>query len=142
MVQVSLLLQARARGLRLHIDGERLVIRGPRGEDALAKELLANKAAIVRLLRERPELASVDSFTAEAMQSFEGSTVVDEGDCASASSDPRNRPPARCFNCGHTTWWRRRAASHWTCRRCVEPAPWLCDLVFWPEQTSEEERDE
>ena len=40
---VPLLAEARAAGLALRADGERLVIRGPRECEALAKKLLAHR---------------------------------------------------------------------------------------------------
>ena len=43
---VPLLAEARAAGLRLRTDGERLVIRGPRVAEPIAKALLAHKATI------------------------------------------------------------------------------------------------
>ncbi len=54
MVGVSVLLtEAVAAGLAVHVDGDRLVVRGPRKCVALAKELLARKLEVMTLLNSR-----------------------------------------------------------------------------------------
>ena len=47
---VALLAEARAAGLTVQADGDRLVIRGPRRCDALARSILAHKADVMALL--------------------------------------------------------------------------------------------
>ncbi len=49
---LTLLRQARAAGLAVRADGERLTVRGPRSWAGLAEALLAQKAEIVALLTE------------------------------------------------------------------------------------------
>jgi hypothetical protein len=51
---VVLLEEARARGLEVRADGDRLVMRGPRSAEALVRQLLAHKVALVRLLSAPP----------------------------------------------------------------------------------------
>ena len=47
---VSLLDEARAAGIDLRIDGERLVVRGPRSAEAMARRLLARKSEVMALM--------------------------------------------------------------------------------------------
>jgi hypothetical protein len=51
MVGMTLLDLARDSGLSLRLAGDRLVIRGPRRAEAVARELLARKAEVVALLK-------------------------------------------------------------------------------------------
>ncbi len=53
MVGLTLLSEARAAGLIVSADGDRLVVRGPRSADAVARLLLANKAAVMAALAEK-----------------------------------------------------------------------------------------
>jgi hypothetical protein len=48
---ITLILEAEAAGLSVQVDGDRLVIRGPRSADAIARRLLAEKPAVVAALR-------------------------------------------------------------------------------------------
>ena len=50
MEGLDLLLRAQAAGLDVSVDGDSLVIRGPRSADALALSLLAHKADLLTLL--------------------------------------------------------------------------------------------
>jgi hypothetical protein len=51
---VVLLEEALVRGLEVCADGDRLVVRGPRSAEALAQQLLAHKADLLRLLSAPP----------------------------------------------------------------------------------------
>lgn len=46
----TLLAEAQAAGLKVRTDGDRLVVRGPRTAEALAKALLARKGEVVAML--------------------------------------------------------------------------------------------
>ncbi len=48
---LALLRTAAAAGLTVHLDGERLVIRGPRSADAIARQLISHKPAVVAAIR-------------------------------------------------------------------------------------------
>jgi hypothetical protein len=50
VVGVSLLDEAAAAGVDLRIDGERLVVRGPRSAEAVAQRLLARKSEVMALM--------------------------------------------------------------------------------------------
>jgi hypothetical protein len=49
---LALLTEARAAGLRVRVEGDRLIIRGPRSQEALAKRLLSRKAELMPVLRQ------------------------------------------------------------------------------------------
>ena len=54
MAALKLIEEARSAGLRLRFEGDRLVIRGPKSAEPIAKALLDRKAEILPFLRERP----------------------------------------------------------------------------------------
>ena len=50
MESIRLMDEATAAGMTIHLDGESLVVRGPRSAERLAKEQLSRKSEIIRLL--------------------------------------------------------------------------------------------
>ena len=56
---VDLILEAKAAGLSVALDGDRLVIRGPRSADAVARKLITNKPAVVVAMRWRDTVVTV-----------------------------------------------------------------------------------
>jgi hypothetical protein len=48
---ITLLLEAQAAGLSVRVDGDKLIIRGPRSAELIARRLLAYKPAVVAALR-------------------------------------------------------------------------------------------
>jgi hypothetical protein len=58
---IGLLDRARAAGLSITTDGDRLTIRGPRRADALARELIARKVEVMAELTEAAPAAESDS---------------------------------------------------------------------------------
>jgi hypothetical protein len=54
MVGVTLLVEAQAAGLTVSAEDDRLVIRGPKSAEPLALRLLAQKAEVLRALRQAP----------------------------------------------------------------------------------------
>ncbi len=50
MVAVSLLQEAEAAGLTVRVDGDRLVVRGPKSAGAIAERLLDRKAEVIEAL--------------------------------------------------------------------------------------------
>lgn len=60
MDRLTLLARATAAGLTVTADGDRLVIRGPKGADAIARDLIAQKPAVLAALAaEPPEAVAV-----------------------------------------------------------------------------------
>ncbi len=51
MASIDLLEEARAKGLEIRIDGEQLVVRGPRAARPVAEALLASKTEILAAIR-------------------------------------------------------------------------------------------
>ena len=51
MVGVELLAQAKGAGLEVKAEGNRLILRGPRSAEALAKNILAHKDQVIALLQ-------------------------------------------------------------------------------------------
>jgi hypothetical protein len=49
---LTLIRQARSVGLSVHLDGDRLVVRGPKSAGEIAKRLLENKPLVVAALKE------------------------------------------------------------------------------------------
>jgi hypothetical protein len=59
---VALLTDAHAAGLQIHMDGEQLIIRGPRRLTSLAQRLLSHKEEILRALEWWAERAAITEF--------------------------------------------------------------------------------
>jgi hypothetical protein len=83
----ELLAEARAVGVSVFLDGERLVIRGPRSAEGLGRQLLGRKAEVAPLLQaEAPagwDQAKADAVLAEAL------ALVDAA--AAGAADVRRR---------------------------------------------------
>ena len=52
---VELLESARAAGLEVHLDGDRLVIRGPKTAEPIARQLLRTKTVVLEAIQGRPD---------------------------------------------------------------------------------------
>jgi hypothetical protein len=109
---LSLLHLAAATGLKVHAEGDRLVIRGPKRAESIARSLLAAKCAV---------MAAIDQ------QAIVGRPMPPPG-------------TAVCRACGRTRWWRpidqpvddtlpASPAAGWTCGACHWPSPAL--QVVW-----------
>src|SRR5262245_8967692 len=72
---VRLLARARAAGLVVRLDGERIVVRGNRHLGGLATEVLSQKAAVVTALRAEVGVTTASRDVVEAV--FPGATVVE-----------------------------------------------------------------
>jgi hypothetical protein len=53
---IALVLEAQAAGLSIRLEGDRLVVHGPKSADAVARRLLAHKAVVVAALQETERL--------------------------------------------------------------------------------------
>jgi len=65
---VKLLEEARAAGLRVRAEGDRLIVRGPKSAEPVAKALLAKKAEVLALLHRQPDYRSLYRQAGEAVQ--------------------------------------------------------------------------
>ena len=63
---LALLTEARRAGLRVALDGERLVIRGPRRAEPIARRLMEAKPAVVGALRGTAEAVRIHSRILDA----------------------------------------------------------------------------
>jgi len=121
--RMRLLAQAREAGLTVQVEGDKLVVRGPRRLEALAWEVLAQKPDVIAALH-----AERNHAVAKVMEVFPGSRVV-------AESQPAEWPPpgswriekrqhwelpeselGPCYACGEQAW--ERGDGVWVCRRC------------------------
>ena len=102
---LAMLDAARAAGLTVAVQGDKLVVRGPRAAAAIAAELCANKAEIVALLQSGPpaEPLALD---------------VDPDGWPRNSLDPSKLTP--CQSCGDVfCWWD--IAGRQRCLKCDPP---------------------
>lgn len=65
---VKLLEEARAAGLRVRAQGDRLIVRGPKSAEPVAKALLAKKAEVLALLHQHPDYRSLYMQVAGAVE--------------------------------------------------------------------------
>ena len=109
MDRVTLLDRARHGGLAILLDGDRLVVRGPKRLETLAREVLAHKAAVVAALE--AEVA----WRAEAMRGqvqaglplrFLAACAVDSnlGSCLSCGDPVAELYGVRCAPCREAAW--------------------------------------
>ena len=88
---LTILSEGRAAGLTILADGDRLMIRGPRSADAVARLLLAHKAVVMAAL------------------------AADDG--SSCVSDEATEPGTACPRCGSLEQWQD-ALGRQRCGRC------------------------
>jgi hypothetical protein len=97
-----------AAGLSVHMDGGKLVIRGPRSADRIARALLEHKAEVVAQLRTanwelRPDTRGRLGFQSpDAPVPFPAWEDLPEHS-KSALADPT---AGACWWCGRREWWR------------------------------------
>ena len=108
----TLLDSARAAGVTMRLDGERLIVRGPKSAETLAKSILAQKAAVVACLLVAPKTTD------------ESSNATATPRCVPNESQRAMPPPTaeRCFCCGQRRWWRSVFGSHLICATCHPPS--------------------
>jgi hypothetical protein len=100
MDSVTLLAEARKAGLEVTTDGERLIVRGPKQAEPVARQLLAHKAEVMAVLQEAP----VDACATPAPLGKVG------------------RHGAPCPQCGDTWQWPTTAGA-WVCSWCFVGDP-------------------
>jgi len=102
---LMLLNEARAVGLVVLADGDRLVVRGPRSADAVARRLLEHKAEVMRALA-TPAAAEIPAVAASMYHQDA------PGDCEEILDV---LPP--CPTCGSLDLWQT-IAGNWRCQHC------------------------
>lgn len=155
---MTLLKNARAAGLRVTADGDRLVVRGPRSEEPVAAQLLANKQLVMTALRAGIGVArgegqvrgpAPEPITDALCSAWEGAglgtlTVAHSGERPPPAKDPFHipglvgrggpyGPPNPCYCCRHTRWFTTVASGrrNWQCLACHPPGYELADMVKW-----------
>ncbi len=88
---LSLLEEASAAGLKVRRDGDRLVVRGPRDAEALARELLSHKAAVFTALGQRPD---------DACHFCGGPTLAELSQEATRAATDVENPARRVYSTG------------------------------------------
>lgn len=83
---VALIREAEAAGLAVHLDGDRLVVRGPRSAEAAAQRLIANKPAVVAALSGGGPVAPAIGQAVETR--------------------PLKKSDGPCYWCGRRDWWQ------------------------------------
>jgi hypothetical protein len=116
---LTLLSEGRAAGLTVTVDGDRLVIRGPKSADAVARRLLAHKAVILAAL------AAGNGGGAPAIPEVVNVVEMPDFDSLPLPGDP-------CLRCGSLEkWWDILGGEH--CQQCqratLDKALQLADLA-------------
>lgn len=127
---LTLLRRARLAGLRVTVRNGKLVVRGPRNREAVALELLAHKAEVVRaLMRSSSDSWQDDcSLTADLF----GVRTLDD----LVAMGPVARARGQCFACGGNALWRLRGGGDWICTSCHPPQPRRADIEVWEPEAS------
>jgi hypothetical protein len=121
---LDLLAEARGAGLIVLAGGDRLIIRGPKSADAMARRLLAHKAVV---------LAALTTGNGNTTPTNPGriGSCVDAGPCP---WDEATEPGQACPRCGSLEkWWDILGGEH--CQQCehatLERALRLADRAAW-----------
>ena len=127
MDSLSLLLRAWMAGLDVEARGDRLVVRGRRSQEPLARELLDHKSEVLAELEgmdEGPWPQETCPLTADV---FSIRTLNDLEQLGSGEA-----PPGACYACGRAAWWRLKSGSgDWICTRCHPPQPRRPEIETW-----------
>ena len=135
MEGITLLERARTAGLRVHADGETLIIRGPRQAEHVALELLQHKAEVLRQLRgwstPEPEAQNLLAWASElAEQALELSTPVEYVEA-----------PARHVTTDRVSWYASRYLRTVVEARHHQQNPSLCSGQWTPEWWQERQQE-
>lgn len=118
MVGRELLRQARAAGLTVWAEGDRVRARGPRRLEPLVYQLIDRQAEVLAAL------ASENAFTREVLETFDGE-LVDSDEPGSTVpffiADP-TVPVRACNGCKGRGFHKVRGGPEWVCDRC-HPGP-------------------
>jgi len=107
-----LLEEARAAGLTVEADGDRLVVRGPRERGALVRRLLADKAAVLAGLADEQEAEVAWRVAVMAAH------IPATGTIPVLVARPNQAGPPDCLGCGDPM----EAGQRFKCRACAEAA--------------------
>ena len=80
MVGVTLLAEARAAGLEVRAESERLIVRGPSSAEALARRLLDNKPTVFVELEAEQAWATVEAIATEGRRRWMRAEQLEQSD--------------------------------------------------------------
>lgn len=101
MVGLELLAQATTAGLDVTAAGERLIVRGPRSAEAIARRLLAHKADVLAALDTRRNRTPAELLAAGTTQASNNAAATQPGaSCEAGSGLPAVQSAPRCRRCG------------------------------------------
>ncbi len=98
----ALLRQAEEAGLTVGVDGNELVIRGPRRAGWIARRLLARKAVVIEALRGRPPGLDTLQTRARRLRGQDGTV----GETPLPGHRAHAHAPSACPWCRGFAWWR------------------------------------
>ena len=129
---LTLLHQAKQAGLVVRAEHDRLIIRGPRSKESLARQLLDHKVEVLAALGEGVPAASADGGpwpVDTCLLSAEAFSVRTIDDLLALWDE--SKPPTRCHACRCRAWWRLKPSGPWTCCRCHPPHPPSEQIETW-----------
>jgi len=120
MVGLTLLDEARAAGLTVLADGDRLVVRGPRAAEAVARRLLEHKTAVLAALAPQvvESQAALDAQQDLVAVPEPAAGRDDHGGQGGTIEVIEPFPP--CPRCNSLELWQT-LAGNWRCLRCDPP---------------------
>ncbi len=120
---IDLILRAEAAGLSIGLNGDRLVIRGPRSAESFARALLDRKAEVVALLRTASWVLRPDTRGRLGLQSPDAPVPFPTWEDLPEWSHRMPAEPAggACWWCGRREWWRSIHGAV-VCGHCHPPA--------------------
>lgn len=111
MDRLTLLQEAREAGLRVAVQGDQLVVQGPRRLESIARRILAQKAEVVQALTLEQEVAwRTDAMHSQMTAAGPTPLLLARREVA--------RPPGSCCSCGDALEPDQR----YRCRPCVAAA--------------------
>jgi hypothetical protein len=117
---VALLREAHSSGLSVSVDGDRLVVTGPKSAADVVRKLADNKSAVLAALRASTDLSAVSAVGGTPRNAEENAS------CADADKQVGLRAP--CRRCGCCIGWR--AGERVACWSCEPPPPEAEKLVL------------
>jgi hypothetical protein len=117
---LTLLGEARAAGLEIKVEGDRLVVRGPRSAAPLAEQLLSMKHEVIALLGSQEDDVA---WRIEAMRPQVPRTGAIP--CLLARPEAKTSPDGTCVSCGDPLAMDRRIR----CVPCASAIEWLLNAV-------------
>ena len=132
---LALIREAEAAGLSIRADGDKLVIRGPRQAEPIARKLIAHKPAVLSVLRQpttepAPIIATISEDATDWREFFEERAAIRQYEAAIAARWPNGSPmanaskgggsctvaricPGLCAGCGEPLARRRARLARW-----------------------------